>query len=370
MHLISPLMIAGAERVVLMLLRNIDRSKFDISVCAFLNAKKPHNAFLDAVDELETKTEVILLERKFDWAPVNRVKHILKRNSIDIIHAHGHRADVTGYLANRSNDRKLVSTMHGLAAPSPKLKLYATIDHLVLWKFDLIIAVSQHIRRILIRRGLSENRIRTVRNALDFSAYTRDVDDNLFRKELGLSKGDILIGSIARLSREKGIEYFLLAAKKILEDRTNVKFVVVGDGPDKDKLLRMRDRLRLDEHVAFVGYRTDVSSIYKAIDIFILPSLSEGLPMSLLEAAYFKRPIIATRVGGIPEFFDKRVILVNAANEEELAERTVYLLNNQAKAREYGKKVSEFVMEKCDPKKWAIRMQDIYTELMEHESDA
>jgi glycosyltransferase involved in cell wall biosynthesis len=249
---------------------------------------------------------------------------------------------------------------------SGKVKLYETIDKFVLRHFDLVIGVSEEIKKRLIELGLNQQKTMTLHNSLDFSAYSLDVDEGLFRRELGLRKGEVLIGSVGRLSKEKGIEYFLLMAKKILEleNKKSVKFVVVGDGPDKESLLRRKTHLGLDGHVAFVGYRTDLNNIYKAIDIFILPSLSEGVPISLLEAAYFAKPVIATKVGGIPELFQGKAVLVPPGNVNELTDETLMLIGDEGKAKRYGIEIKRYVQSRCDPQKWACMLENMYINLM------
>lgn len=364
MQLLSPLTIAGAERVVLMLAKNIDKSTFDISLCIFVNAKKPNNPFIEEVKKLNISCEIIYLDKTFEWKQVMSLVSILKKNKIDILHTNSHRADVTGYLANNFWNAKLISTIHGWTPTTRKLKLYEFIDRWVLRRFDCIIAVSNDIKRTLLSHNLDASKVKIVHNALDFSAYSRNADGNSFRNELGVGKDESLIGTVGRLSKEKGLKYFLSAAKKILDAGQNVKYAIVGDGPEKENLLRLADEMGLTNFVHFCGYREDISSVYSALDIFLLPSLSEGVPISLLEAAYFGKPCVATMVGGIPEIFNGIGLLTQPRDVSELAGKTLYLLNNEKRSVEYGKRMQKCVFENCNVRKWIEKVQNIYLNLM------
>jgi glycosyltransferase involved in cell wall biosynthesis len=363
MQLLSPLTIAGAERVVLMLLRNIDRRLFDVSVCLFINTHRRDNPFVEEIAKMDVPTEFIYLDKIFRWSYVSKLRKLLKKNEVDILHSHGYRADITGYLANRRWKAKLISSAHGWTSGSAKVLLYEYMDKKVLKRFDRVLAVSDDIKRTLIRHHVNADRIVTLRNAIDFDSYSKAPDGLSFRKELGIRNGDKLIGTVGRLSKEKGLDDFLRVAKQIVGSRNDVKFVIVGDGPEKESLIKLRDDLGLGDQVTFHGYVRDVSRVYATLDLFLLTSSSEGVPISLLEAAYFGKPCIATAVGGIPEILNGVEKLVRPGDVEAMAEQALYLLSHESEAGEYSKQVQDHLMNQCDPKQWIHSIQDIYRHL-------
>lgn len=363
MQVLSPLTIAGAERVVLMLLKNIDRSLFDVSVCLFINTHRRDNAFVHEMRNLDFPTEFIYLDKVIRWRYVRELQDLLRKYKVDIIHSHGYRANVTGYLANRTWKAKLVSIAHGWTSGTGKIRLYELMEKQVLKRFDRVVAVTNDIKNLLIRNHVNEDRIVTLHNAIDFDSYTLSADGADLRNELGVRNGEKLIGTIGRLSKEKGLDDFLRVAKKISDNRKGVKFVIVGDGPERKSLTKLRDELGLGGQVTFQGYVQDVSRVYAALDLFLLTSSSEGVPISLLEAAYFGKPCIATAVGGIPEILNGVGKLVRPRDVEPMAEQALYLLSHEYEAGEYAKRVQDHLINQCEPKKWIHSIQDIYLHL-------
>lgn len=363
MQVLSPLTIAGAERVVLMLLRNIDRSLFDVSVCLFINTHRRDNAFVDEIRKLEVPTEFIYLDKIVRWKYVVGLRELLDKYEVDILHSHGYRADITGYLANLRGKAKLVSSAHGWTSGTGKVRVYEYMDKRVLKRFDRVLTVSEDIRKTMIRLHMDSDRVVTLRNAIDFDSYSRSADGSSLRKELGIHNGDKLVGTVGRLSKEKGLDDFLRVAKKIVENRNDVKFVIVGDGPEREGLIKLRNELELERQVSFQGYVRDVSRVYAALDLFLLTSLSEGVPISLLEAAYFGKSCIVTAVGGIPEVLDGVGKMILPGDIEAMAEQVMYLLGHEAEAAEYSKRVHDHLMNQCDPKQWIHSIQEIYNQL-------
>lgn len=364
MHLLSPLTLAGVERVVLMFSKYINTEIFDISLCLFVNSRKRINPFIEAVEKSRLHTNVIYLNKTFEWRQIKNLADILKTERIAVLHTHGYRADIIGYLATRSCKAKLVSTIHGWTSVNPKVRFYEFADKLVLRKFDSIIAVSDDLRRSLNRSGIVGKKISILHNALDFSAYSKDANGNTFREDLGLKHNDKVIGTIGRLSREKGIKYLLCAAQEIVKQCNNAKFLIVGDGPEMENLIIIRNKLGLNDSVIFTGFISDVNKIFAAIDIFILPSLSEGVPLSLLEAVFFKKPFISTNVGGIPELFKNYSFLVNPGNVRDLVDCTLYLLENIVESEKSVNYFHDHILEKCDPLKWSQSIENIYLKLI------
>lgn len=363
MQLLSPTMIAGAERVVLTLLTHIDRRLFNPYVCLFTNARTRHNSFVDELTRLGIRPHIIYLDRIFRWRYVRELRDLLKRHDVDILHTHSHRADITGYLAARSSSARLVATVHGWTSSSAKLSLYKTVDKHVLKRFDRLIAVSANIKNMLRPNGSPDSRVRVIGNALDFSMYSTSAHGSLFRQQLPFALEHKLVGTVARLSKEKALVDFLRVAQNILAKRQDIRFVIVGEGPERHNLLQLRERMGLTEHVHLAGYVKDVSRVYAALDVFLLTSLNEGLPISLLEAAYFGTPLVATRVGGIPELFEGRALTANPGDIDRLARQIMYLLNNQVQASRYGGELRNYVLDKCDPAAWISEIERIYLDL-------
>ena len=165
---------------------------------------------------------------------------------------------------------------------------------------DHVVAVSHDLKRTLTRRVRPSCPVRVLHNGIDGSKFAL-ADGSEVRSELGVGGDEILIGSGVVLSKQKGIPYLLQAAKMVVEKEPRARFVLAGQGPLRTELEQMAERLHLGDRFVFLGYRADMPRIISALDIYVLSSLWEGLPLALLEALAMGKPIVATRVGGNPE---------------------------------------------------------------------
>ncbi len=184
---------------------------------------------------------------------------------------------------------------------SRKLRLaYRYFDR----RFRRIIVPSEAVRESLVASGVSGERIALVPNGVDVARFTA-TDGGVLRRELGVEKSRILLGTVARLSEEKDHPTLLRAVQALHRSGREVMLVVVGEGALRDGLVAECARLGLRNHVRFLGARSDIPSILAGIDIFVLSSVTEGLSNAILEAMAAARPVVATRVGGNPELVEE-----------------------------------------------------------------
>jgi glycosyltransferase involved in cell wall biosynthesis/protein-tyrosine-phosphatase len=253
----------------------------------------------------------------------------LREQQIELVHTHRYKDTVLGLIAARiAGVPYAVRTMHGLREPMTgwahvKFGVYEALEKAALHCCaDQVIAVSRHMAGILRNSGYPADRITHVHNGIDVGAVlaTRRRED--VRRELGIDAETYLIGTVGRLSPVKGHSSFLRAAWLVLHKQPRAKFLIVGDGPLSAELHAMAVALRVDGACLFAGHRTDVHDLLAAMDVFVLPSLSEGIPMALLEAMALGTPVVATAVGGVPEVVRHRAngLLVHSGDERALAD--------------------------------------------------
>ena len=164
-----------------------------------------------------------------------------------------------------------------------------------------VVGVSEHTTENLIRfEKISPKKTMTIVNGIDGSKYGIVIDKGKKRKELGLKETGPVIGACVRLTEQKGLSYLLEAVQRIKPHFPDISVVVAGEGPLEQRLINQCRDSGIDKNVFFIGPRTDVPEILKLLDIYVLPSVWEGLPMILLEAMAAECPIIASRVGGVP----------------------------------------------------------------------
>lgn len=238
---------------------------------------------------------------------VSGVAAALRDRPVDILHTHGYKANIVGGLAGRRvGVRWFVRTEHGYTEPFTgvdrlKMGAYKGVDFLFgRFATHWIIAVSHEMYANLIR-SYPGDRVAFIQNGIVLDRVRPTADPGEVRARFGLTDRTPVFGTAGRLVAVKGIEYFLDAAQAIREVLPDARFFVVGDGPLREPLMARARERRVESAVEFTGFRADVVDLVNMMDVFVLPSLSEGLPMVILEAIAVGTPIVASAVGGIPE---------------------------------------------------------------------
>jgi len=292
----------------------------------------------------------------------------LRRHPAEIVHTHRYKETVLGAVAARlAGVPGLVRTVHGQGEPlrgwrRAKFRLYETLDTLTLRCFaDRIVAVSRTMAAGLEESGYRGGTVVAVHNGVDLRKLRPSRTRDQVRRELGIDPDALLIGTVGRLSPVKGHDRLLRAARLIL-DVEDARFLIVGDGPLRNELAISARRLGIDHACVFVGERSDVYDLVAAMDIFVLPSLDEGIPMALLEAMGLGVPVVASAVGGVPEVVTHRAtgLLVEAGDERALAQACGELAHDPAWARTLGRRGRRVVEENFTHEKNGLALVDAY----------
>lgn len=323
----------GAEAQIATLLPCLIRNNaFKISVVLFNPGR--------LADELTQQGVHVVVFDERSQGSLTLLKNLVRyfRNeSCDIIHTHKPKDTVLCGLAKLFCQRSiLVRTVHG--APEPfkgwdrvKMNFYEMLSKLVnKYMAAKIIAVSRDIRHAV--SYVKDVKISYIPNGIDLGRVRPYGRRDVLRKEFGILDNDTVIGVVGRLTPVKGHRTFLESATSIASrDNHGLKFLIVGEGPSEVSLRQMAIDLGIDERVIFIGHRNDVYDVIEAIDIFVLPSYHEGIPMVLLEAMALKRAVIASRVGGIPEVIDHAIdgLLVPPASVKDLTDACNLLMRDE-----------------------------------------
>ncbi|MES9969194.1 MAG: glycosyltransferase family 4 protein [Candidatus Thiodiazotropha sp.] len=312
--------IDGPGRTILQCADMIDRSRCNIHIGAFSGSS--HNDHLYLKKAVELGLDVVQIEenKSFDMKVIDQIKRVIQDRSIDIIHTHDFRSNIFGLICAKRLGLPLFSTCHGWISNNLKGSIYTAIDRYLLKFHDQIIVVSELMKDQLIQNGIDEEKIRVINNALVIDDYVIDRKCNKFRKEFGIQADAKVIANIGRLSPEKRQDNFLKAAKKIEGIDANVVFLVIGVGPEEEKLKRLANELGISDKVIFTGYRNDMTSIYNEIDLVVQSSNTEGMPNVILESLLMTVPVIATNVGGTGQIVQDSIngILIEPENLDHL----------------------------------------------------
>ena len=256
-----------------------------------------------------------------DFRAVRHLADLCRRRRIDLWHSHDYKTDVLGLMVRRQLPKlKLVSTVHGFTRENLKTRLYARVNDVALRGYDRVFAVSPALIRHCAMKGVHPDRLSYLPNAIELDRYRfRSPEDQVAVKQsLGIHGDSPAIAMVGRLSREKGVDRALRLFAALHEHRPAATLHLIGDGPERGRLVELADTLEIDDAVKFHGWCSDVPARLRAMDMLLSTSHTEGMPNALLEAMALGVPIAATAVGGVPEMLaggEAGVLLAN--NEDE-----------------------------------------------------
>lgn len=230
-----------------------------------------------------------------------------------------------------------------------------------------LIAVSEHVRSFTIEffPFMNPQNFVVVYNGIDYSKFLEHHQSADLRRELGIRSEEVLIGFVGRLTEQKGIEHLLEAAERLCKKYQDIAFILVGEGDLRQQLEHQAATLGLSR-VMFVGYQRDIPRFLEMFDMFVLPSLWEGLPVSVLEAMAAARPVVATGVSGTQEVVEEGVTgyLVEPRNVQQLEDRLAALISNADLRKRMGEAGRLRVIERFSAETMIAKTGQIYDELL------
>ncbi len=303
-----------------------------------------------------------------DIRKIRELENIMSSVQPDILHCHGFKAGLIGRLARRQPGCYVVYSIHNFASYGRGSLGRMMLGCLEKWSYrrtDAVICVSQALRDHMINdMELSPERIHVVYNSKpDWGTGGNGVK---IRSQYGIDKNDILIGTAARLIPSKGIHLLLEAGPGVLMQYPNVVFMIAGSGPEETRLRILAEQNGISEHVRFAGHVSNMHDYYSAFDMFILPTMTEGLGITILEAMSFGLPIIATSTGGIPELIKngENGILVKPNSTHEIQSAILDLLKNPHTAQEYGRQAKIDIQTGFSAEAMVSRINSIFESIL------
>jgi len=365
LEVIDKTFLGGGQKNLLNLIDYLDKDRFDVSVCS-----NPQGHLVDEVKAREISHYPVSMNKRFQRKTIQEMRDLLRKNRFDIIHTHGGVAGFYGrWAARKATKPAVVHTLHGvhyLYYRNLFLKvLYVCLEKLFSKFTDAVVFVSPaDLEKGRKLKLAPKKKMRLIENGIDFRLFQFQSQKEDKKDKPGV-KNNPVIGTVARLHRQKNISLLLKAGVEIKKSFPKLKIWVVGDGPLREKLERLNKILDTQDIIDFLGEREEVPHLISEMDIFVLPSLWEGLPYVLLEAAALKKPVIGTEVDGIKEMIDneKTGLLVSPKKPEELAGAVERLLKNKKWADKMGCDFYQSVKEKHSISSMVQKIQDLYIEL-------
>jgi glycosyltransferase involved in cell wall biosynthesis len=375
----TPIEFGGSEKVNLTFMRNVDRERFDVHPILLIRPWETENIFIRKINDLNysiCKIPVALkqLSEGRDYFRVVRcilyLYRILSSAHFDLVHTHGYFADIIAAPVCKILRIPQVATCHGFISNDKNLKIYNKLDKFMLRFYHRIIAVSAEIKSDLILNGIDESKIIVIQNAIQSFLGKEEFDDRRIEKRqfLSVRENEFAIGYVGRLSEEKGVNYLVEAGYALKEKTQKFKIIIIGDGPKRKELEDLTRSKGLEDKVVFTGFQSDVEEWLPALDVFVLPSLTEGTPMALLEAMSLGIPVIASAVGGVPSVVENGIngLLVDPGNYRGLCEKIISIMKNQALREEMAIEGVNVIRKRFDVQEWCHKIERLYDSVLEN----
>ncbi len=305
LHLRSTGALLGAERVILQLAARSEAHGYTPVVAGVQDRRDPSPELCRLAREMGIESYVFPCRAGFDRSLAALIRQTVRERGVSLMHCHGYKDDIHA-LAARAGVVK-VATNHLWKGTSWRSRLYVHADALALRRFDHVVAVSRPILDDMRRRGLKASKTSLIPNGIDSAPFATPLSDDrrrALRPELGLEPSDVVAVSVSSLTPEKGHRYVLEGLPRAAQTFPALRWLVVGDGPLREAIHEQAVALGISERVRLVGWRRDVPDLLRASDLFLLPSLVEGLPMALLEAMAAGLPAVASAVGDVATVID------------------------------------------------------------------
>lgn len=367
LHLRDTYEIGGPGKTILETHRAIDRNRFRMHLGVFVrDGESGDSPFTTEARRLDMPVHFVRGRHSYDPRMIGRVNDLVRTLQIDIVHAHEVKSDVIAYLAARLRPVPIVTTLHGWIGNGLKQRGLIALDKRVARGFDRVIAVSRKIERQLIDAGVPADKIRMLHNAIVVERYRRTGRRGVLAEVIGRPVPSPVIASIGRLSIEKGHADLINAIDLVKRRGRDVSLVLIGDGPERPKLIQQINALGLQGTVHLPGYMQEPQRFLEEVDLMVLPSHTEGLPNAALEALLMEVPVLATRVGGTPEVITDGETgrLVPSHSPEALAGGILDFIADSEAWMRMARRGKDMVEANFDFLARTRKLQVIYEELM------
>ena len=357
--LVTELNVGGAERVVEQIACGLSSDRYRVSVSCLYDP----GPMAESIRAAGIPVTDLGMRGKWDARVAHRLCRLLRRERVHILHAHMIHANLLGSLVGRlAGVPVVITTRHNVNIGGA---LRETLNRWSRGWRDAVVAISAEVRDAELRRGGEDpSRLVLITNGIrveTFASPDRARSQHL-REAWDIASDRAVIGTVSRFREQKGHRYLLEAMPSILDAMPGVQALLVGDGPLYAETKRMCEAMGLADAVTFTGIRAEVPEILALLDLFVLPSLWEGLPIALLEAMAAGKAVVATRVGGVPEVVVNGVtgLLVPPRDPGALADAVVRLLRDPELRRRMGEGGQERVRERFSVERMVRQTEDLY----------
>jgi L-malate glycosyltransferase len=356
-HLIGSTGMYGAERWILAQLRYLDQSRCPASIINLVDSPGENSAIVSEAKRLGYDAQDLYTGGRFNPLGIFRLAKLLRQSGVKIVHSHGYKSDVMGLIAARLSGVRVISTPHGWSrGTDKKLAAFETLGRVCLKLFDRVCPLSQSLYGGLLADGVAASRMQLVLNGVDL----KEIDEAPAKAK---ANGTKRIGYIGQFVEGKSLNDLVEAF--VLLNQRDCELYMIGDGPCRENILRLIAARNGHGGIVCPGYTSDRLQDLKAFDVFVLPSLSEGIPRCVMEAQAAGVPVVATDIQGVRDLVksEQTGLLVPPRNPAALAEAIDRVLNSPELATRLAKAGRARIEERFSAAKMAAQYEDLYLSL-------
>jgi len=374
LYVITKLELGGAQKQLLSLISHLDKSKYRIFLFT------AHQGLL--IQNVSLISDLTLYRSKYLEGQISPIKDIIalieifwfiKKNKIEIVHTHSSKAGILGRIAAKLAGKKfIIHTVHGWSFNDFQLffmrNIFICLERLTAQFTKRLIVVSSYDKGKGLENGIGkESNYTIIRYGINKDEFL--LKDRSIKEELGIKDSDLVVGMISCLKPQKSPQDFVRLAFQINQILPQMKFILIGDGVLRYRVEKLVRRYNLQKNLILTGWRRDIPRILSAIDIFVLTSLWEGLPISVLEAMASAKPVVATHTGGIEEAIieGKTGFLIPVRDVKKMSDRLITLLKDGNLRKELGQNARDFLDGSYHLENMVNANQDLYENLVKEE---
>jgi glycosyltransferase involved in cell wall biosynthesis len=357
------LFVCGPGKTILNTYRTLDKDRFSLTLGVPVSGSE-RNAFIDRARELSIPVLPIPTRGPIDLRAIVRLAKEIKRQHVDIVQSHDFQTRRLAVPAAALAGVTHVTSVHGWIGNTRKERFGRPLDLALIRRADHVVTVSGRLFDQVLEARVPSERVTLLRNAVLLDDYSASETRASARADLALPLDAEIVSIVGRLSPEKGHVRFLEMARRVVADRPAAHFLIVGEGRLRGVLEHQVAEMGLKERVSFLGLRTDMHRIYAATDVVALCSSTEGLPNVILEAFAYAKPVVATRVGGVPEVVtDGHDGFIVTEDANAIADAVLRILRSATLANELGRRGRVTIESRFEFRQRTAALETLYESL-------
>jgi glycosyltransferase involved in cell wall biosynthesis len=356
----------GARRSLFDLLQNIDRKKFSISVVCGKEGPLTEKLEKEKIDYTIIPLPLWRKGKNLPRIPFSLfpLAKLVRKKNIHLIHCNSHWVNPYGVIAGKLTNVKVICHVRDIITPDKIKKYFINYS-------DRIVTISNFQKKVFNRYPVLNKRTHLVYNGIDTSRFYRRKENEIskFRNKWNIEEDDFLVGCVGQISSLKGQEYLVRAIPMVLKEIPNTKFLLCGQvrrERDEGKIESLTEKLGIKKNVISLGWQEDLPIVYSSLDILAFPTLKEAFGRVAVEAMACKVPVIATKIGGIPEIVEegKTGFLIPPKNPIQIADAVKRLLKDSKMRKNMGAEGRKKVKEKFSIKDTVHKIENLYYSLL------